>query len=122
MSASTSNSPASPSPTSGGDQSEPVYVKLPPPGHARASRRPSNAPNTLIVALGKALAFVLCLAPAGAAGLIIILLLVHSQLDNQGLLWLWIPMFFFVVGLGAFLWYGLWKEVSGWRGRGDYPH
>jgi hypothetical protein len=120
MSASTPEHPAAPTPAGGDSQSEPVYVKLPPPGVTHAARRPQNAPNGAIQAIATIFAFVLCCTLPVSSGLILVLLATHPSVNAHGLLWLWITMFVFVVGMALLLAYGVWREVSGWTGPGDY--
>ena len=102
------------------DQSEPVYVKLPPPGTVHASRRPQNAPNPLVQLILALFAFVLIASLPVAAGAILVLIMVQPATGQHGLYWIWIPLFVFVVGMGVLVAYGIWREVTGWSGRSDY--
>ena len=102
------------------DQSEPVYVKLPPPGTVHASRRPQNAPNPLVQVVLTIFAFVLIASLPVSAGAILLLIMIQPATAGHGFFWIWIPLFVFVVGMGVLVAYGLWREVTGWSRRGDY--
>ncbi len=119
MSASTPKNPAS-SPTTGGDQQEVIYVKLPPPGTMHASRRPTDAPNPLIRYGGALFAFALCCTLPLASGLIMVLLMIQPGKPVHGFLWLWIPMFVFVESIAVLVAYGIWRETSGWSRGADF--
>jgi hypothetical protein len=117
MSASTPKNAASPA---SDDAGEPVYVKLPPPGAAHASRPPQNAQSPLLQAAGTILAVLLCLSLPLAAGAILVLLLVQPSTQKEGLVWLWIVMILFVESIAILCAVGLWRELTGWTGRSDY--
>lgn len=119
MSASTPKNPASP-PATGGDQQEPVYVKLPPPGTAQASRRPTDAPNPLLRYGGPIVAFALCCTLPLAPALIMILLMIQPGSSVHGFFWLWIPMFIFIEGMALLVAYGIWREMSGYSRAADF--
>ncbi len=118
MSASTPKSPAKGTPPAGGDQPERVYVKLPPPGAAHASRPPQNTQNVWLQRLSVVVVALLCLSLPVAPAAILVLLLVRS--GSAGFLWLWIPMLLFVEAIAIACAIGIWREVSGWTSPRDY--
>lgn len=118
MSASTPKIPPKDAASTGSDQADTLYVKLPPPGAAHAARPPQNKQHVLLQRLGAVVAALLCLSLPGAPGAILGLLLVRS--GSAGFLWLWIPMLLFVEAIAIFVAIGIWREVSGWATSRDY--
>ena len=113
MSASTPKSTAQNAPAE-----SPTHVTLPAP--AVRPRRPSDLPNPLLQTLGQLLAIALCLSLPGAAGLILIMLMIYNIRDGGTLLWIWIPMIVFVEAIAIFCALGIWRELTGWSRPRDY--
>lgn len=103
--------------TSGAKAPERVYVKLPPPG-AHRSHAARNAQHPLYQWLATMVAAVLCLSLPGAAGTIMVLLLIHTLAAGFALLW--IPMIIFVEIIAVGCAIGIWREVTGWTSPRDY--
>ena len=122
MSASPPNPPPSPAAAAGDQQSEPLYVKLPPPRVARGAGHARHAWDALIYRGLGTLAFVLCATLPISSGLIMVLLLLQPGTHKHGLIWLWVVMFLFVETVAVLVAVGIWREVSGGAGvrRRDY--
>ncbi len=102
----------------GSDQTETLYVKLPPPGAAHAARPPQNTRHALRQRLTVLIVALLCLSLPGASGAILVLLLIRS--GSAGFLWLWIPMLVFVETIAIACAIGIWREAIGWTPSRDY--
>jgi hypothetical protein len=119
MSASTPKPPAKNTSPAGDAEPERIYVeKLPLPGTAHAARAPQDTQNPLLQWLSILVVALLCLSLPGAAGAILVLLLIHG--GAAGFYWLWIPMLVFVEAIAIACAIGIWREVTGWAGPRDY--
>jgi hypothetical protein len=98
---------------------EKVYVQIPKAGPGQHYEAPKNYQQPTLLALGRALVFLLCLSLPVVPGGLIILLLATDQNARDNLLWLFLPLGVFVVAIALFVAIGIWREADGSAG-GDW--
>lgn len=105
---------------------ERVYVKIPKAGPGQGYRAPKNYQQPLLMLLGRALVVLLCLSlpivPLVIIGLILFLPGSGAARNayEEGVLWLWIPMFLFVELIAVTVAIGVGREALGIAGNGPF--
>ncbi len=112
-----SNTPATASDTTAPEK---VFVPIPKAGPGQGYAAPKNYEHPGLQAISKLIITLLCLSlPVVPAGLIVLLLVTDANARDT-LLWLFIPLGVFVVGIAVFVAIGIWREAVGTAGGGWY--